>query len=173
MTGKKLNFMNNKIDGMNANIIAIDEFKKLKNKQGENKMTAKFSNNQNMCSEIKFENGVPTGVIYATSGFTGNVSLHQPKNPYWPTKVIENNRTIIVYFENGSKRVVTCSEEDEFNKEFGFLLALAHEVFGSKDKYRTMYTKKVDKKAYPKMKNNKTHNNENQSEEIKTPKKIE
>lgn len=78
-----------------------------------------------------------------------------PKNPYWPTKVIHNGKTTIVYFENGDKRVVTCSEEDEFNKEFGFLLALAHEVFGSKDKYRQMYTKKVDKKAYPKFKNNK------------------
>lgn len=119
-------------------------------------MSANSSKNETKAT-ISFQTGngvwqnLGTGIVSLGWGNTTN----QPKNPYWPTKVIENNRTVIVYFENGHKRVVTCSEEDEFNKEFGFLLALAHEVFGSKDKYRQMYTKKVDKKAYPKFKNKK------------------
>ncbi len=113
-------------------------------------MTTSFFKNDKVEVSFQVEGGkwqnLGNGISW---GFT---TTNQPKNPYWPTKVIHNGKTTICYFENGSKRVVTCSEEDEFNKEFGFLLALAHEVFGSKDKYRQMYTKKVDKKAYPKLK---------------------
>ena len=133
-------FMTNKLNGLKADYIVIDEFKKINNKQGENKMTV-------VKGSINFGGW---GITSDGKLFTDN---NHSKNPYWPKKVIHNDHTVIVYFENGDKRVVTCSVEDDFNMEFGFLLALAHEVFGSKDKYRTMYTKKVDKKAYPKMKN--------------------
>jgi hypothetical protein len=48
-----------------------------------------------------------------------------------PTKVIVNRSTVICFFEDGDKVVVTCHEDDNFSIENGIAACIAKKVFGS------------------------------------------
>ena len=50
-------------------------------------------------------------------------------------KVIFNEPTTIVYWDDGTKTVVQCSEEDTFNKDAGIALCMMKKMFGNDGAY--------------------------------------
>lgn len=50
-------------------------------------------------------------------------------------KVIFNEPTTIVYWNDGTKTVVQCSEEDTFNKDAGIALCMMKKMFGNDGAY--------------------------------------
>lgn len=59
---------------------------------------------------------------------------HKTFSAPMPKKVIYSGRATIVIWDDGTKTVVKCSEEDEYVPEVGFLWALAEKVYGSKSR---------------------------------------
>lgn len=54
----------------------------------------------------------------------------------------EAKRTVAVLFKDGDKRVVHCSENDEFDVYVGVALAVARKVYGSSEKFHKLVEKK-------------------------------
>lgn len=52
-----------------------------------------------------------------------------------PKEVIFAPPATIVYWQDGTKTVVKCSEEDEFSEEMGFVLCFMKKMFGNKGSY--------------------------------------
>ena len=52
-----------------------------------------------------------------------------------PKDVIFAPPATIVYWQDGTKTVVKCSEEDEFSEEMGFVLCFMKKMFGNKGSY--------------------------------------
>lgn len=50
-------------------------------------------------------------------------------------EVIFNEPTTIVYWDDGTKTVVQCSEEDTFNKDAGIALCMMKKMFGNDGAY--------------------------------------
>ena len=46
-------------------------------------------------------------------------------------KVIFHDPATIVYWKDGTKSVIKCGEEDEYDPEKGFAMAVAKKVYGS------------------------------------------
>ena len=74
-----------------------------------------------------------------------------------PVRIIFNDETTICYFEDGSKVVVTCSEDDEYTKEAGVAACIAKRVFGS----RSAFLKAVEKGYRQPSKESNIKNNRN------------
>ncbi len=51
-------------------------------------------------------------------------------------KVIFNPPATIVIFKDGTKRVVKCNREDEFNPEVSFAVVIMNEMFGSRSAFK-------------------------------------
>ncbi len=51
-------------------------------------------------------------------------------------KVIFHDPATIVYWSNGEKTVVKCSERDRFDKEKGLAMAIAEKYFGGYSKFK-------------------------------------
>lgn len=60
--------------------------------------------------------------------------FHLVSVPPMPKRVIYSGRATIVIWDDGTKTVVKCSEEDEYVPEVGFLWALAEKVYGNKSR---------------------------------------
>lgn len=52
-----------------------------------------------------------------------------------PKEVIFAPPATIVYWQDGTKTVVKCSEEDEFSEEMGFVLCFMKKMFGNNGSY--------------------------------------
>lgn len=52
-----------------------------------------------------------------------------------PKEVIFSPPATIVYWQDGSRTVVKCSEEDEFSEEMGFVLCFTKKIFGNNGSY--------------------------------------
>jgi len=99
--------------------------------------------------------------IYTT---TGETTMKPPERilktekyePYKPNRIIYSNETTVVFWQDGTKTVVTASEGDYFDKEIGFAMALAKKIFGSRSKYQR-YIKDL---AYVQPQNKKEAGNE-------------
>lgn len=63
-----------------------------------------------------------------------NASL--PKKTPKPVRVSFNDQTTIVFFDDGSKQVVTCGVNDVFDMEHGVAMAIAQRLFGSKNQFK-------------------------------------
>ena len=71
-----------------------------------------------------------------------------------PVRIIFNDKTTICYFEDESKTVVTCSNDDEYTEEAGVAACIAKRVFNSRSAflkavekgYRQPFKDKVEKK---------------------------
>ena len=59
-------------------------------------------------------------------------------------KVIFNPPATVVYFGDGSKTVVRCSENDTFDKEKGFALALVKRACGNTGKFNDLFRHFID-----------------------------
>ena len=53
-----------------------------------------------------------------------------------PDRIIYNDRTTIVYWEDGTKTTSRCMDGDPFSKEAGFLACLAKKVYGGHNQYK-------------------------------------
>lgn len=58
-----------------------------------------------------------------------------------PKKVIFNEPATIVFWEDGTKTIVKCSEDDEFNPYYGFCAALAKKIYGNNSKIHKILKK--------------------------------
>jgi hypothetical protein len=65
-----------------------------------------------------------------------------------PTRVIFNDRTTIVFWEDGTKTVVRVSEDDTFCKETGVAMAYMKKIYGG----GTTFKKAVKKLEFKKSK---------------------
>jgi hypothetical protein len=68
-----------------------------------------------------------------------------------PKKIIFNPPTTIVYWWDGTKTVVKCSEDEEFVEEVGFAMAVVKRLYGDRSKFL-----KFVEKAYRQPKNEKS-----------------
>lgn len=62
------------------------------------------------------------------------MGLNDPTN-IAPKEVIFAPPATIVYWQDGSRTVVKCSEEDEFSEEMGFILCFMKKSFGNTGKF--------------------------------------
>lgn len=53
-------------------------------------------------------------------------------------RVIFNPPATIVYWKDGSKTIVRCSN-DEFSEEFGFAMACVRKLYGSRNNFKAQY----------------------------------
>ncbi len=111
--------MNNKMDGLNVNMIIFDEFKKL-NKQGENKMK-----NKNVTFNNRLE-GITVGNGYMTLG-------NMP-DKFAIEDVIFNPPYTIINWSDKTKTIVRQGINDEYDEEKGFVWAVAKKALTSNGK---------------------------------------
>lgn len=69
-----------------------------------------------------------------------------------PKEVIFSPPATIVYWQDGSRTVVKCSEEDEFSEEMGFVLCFMKKWFGNTGKFNDYINDALAgaKRYYPK-----------------------
>lgn len=65
-----------------------------------------------------------------------------------PTKIIYNPPATIVFWTDGTKTVVKCCEEDEYNEYYGFLCALGKKMFGTNSHLKKLIDEKAER-HYP------------------------
>jgi hypothetical protein len=53
------------------------------------------------------------------------------KNPYGVKRIVFNDPATIVFWEDGTKTVVKCSENETFNPYMGFCAAVTKRVYGN------------------------------------------
>ena len=63
-------------------------------------------------------------------------------------RVIFNDPATIVFWEDGSKTVVTCGENDAFDPEKGLAMAMAKKLLGNKGNYYNSFKKWLPEKEY-------------------------
>ena len=52
-----------------------------------------------------------------------------------PKKIIYNETTTVVIWEDNTKTVVRCSDGDNFHEDIGFLAAVAKKIYGHRSTY--------------------------------------
>ena len=60
------------------------------------------------------------------------------------SKIIFNPPATIVFWEDGTKTVVKCAAEDEFNEYYGFLAALGKKVYENNSQIKKLIDKKAE-----------------------------
>ena len=60
------------------------------------------------------------------------------------SKIIFNPPATIVFWEDGTKTVVKCAAEDEFNEYYGFLAALGKKVYENNGQIKKLIDKKAE-----------------------------
>lgn len=65
-----------------------------------------------------------------------------------PTKIIYNPPATIVFWTDGTKTVVKCSADDEYNEYYGFLCALGKKMFGTNSHLKKLIDEKAER-HYP------------------------
>lgn len=70
-------------------------------------------------------------IYYAMIDYDAFDPFRKTKSRYGIKKVIFNDPATIVYWEDGSKTVVKCQEEDTFDKEKGLAMAISKRALGT------------------------------------------
>lgn len=67
------------------------------------------------------------------------------KAEYVPSikKVIFNNPATIVFWNDGTKTTVKCSERDEYSEEVGLAMAISKKAFGNKGNFNEVFKKYI------------------------------
>lgn len=60
-----------------------------------------------------------------------------------PEKIIYNERTTIVYWNDNSRSISTCSENEIFDEEIGFAVCLLKKMFGKKVYGKKLYRRMI------------------------------
>jgi len=58
-----------------------------------------------------------------------------PESSYIPKQITYSGKTTIVFWQDGTKTVVKCAENEEFVPEIGVAEAIAEKVFGSRNQF--------------------------------------
>lgn len=74
------------------------------------------------------------------------IKVAKTKNSYSlnVSKIIFNPPATIVFWEDGTKTVVKCSAEDEFNEYYGLLAALGKKAYGNNSQIKKLIDKKAE-----------------------------
>lgn len=83
----------------------------------------------------------------------GNLSFaFEYRNKYVPEQVIfqDEVKTTIVIWNDGTKTVVKCTENEEFIPEVGFAMALAKKVYGTRADYLNIVKNATHQKVFNK-----------------------
>lgn len=79
-------------------------------------------------------------------GFVMRLTEVDCNSPYpKPVKIIYNPPATIVFWTDGTKTVVKCCEEDEYNEYYGFLCALGKKMFGTNSHLKKMIDEKAER----------------------------
>ena len=58
-------------------------------------------------------------------------------------KVIFNNPATIVFWNDGTKTIVKCSDRDEYSEEVGLAMAISKKAFGNKGNFNEVFKKHI------------------------------
>jgi len=61
-----------------------------------------------------------------------------------PEKIIYNNRTTIVYWNDGTKSISTCDVNDKFDKKIGFASCLLKKMYGKKVHGKRLFDRMIE-----------------------------
>jgi hypothetical protein len=67
--------------------------------------------------------------------FSGCFCSKEYTETYIPKQVIFNGNVTVVIWQDNSKTIVRCSDDEKFSEEVGFAEALAKKVFGSRSAF--------------------------------------
>jgi hypothetical protein len=72
----------------------------------------------------------------------------KPKNPYIPKEILvnEEQKVVVVKWEDDTETKVTCDSDDTFSADAGFSQALKYKIFGGKDEYKEKWWNIISKK---------------------------
>ena len=89
------------------------------------------TNNNNIYKEILNKMGV--------------ASTTEEERAYVPSikKVIFNNPATIIFWNDGTKTTVKCSDRDEYSEEVGLAMAISKKAFGNKGNFNEVFKKYV------------------------------
>lgn len=81
---------------------------------------------------------------YCANDVLTTMKVAETKNFYSlnVSKIIFNPPATIVFWEDGTKTVVKCAEEDEFSEYYGFLVALGKKVYENNSQIKKLIDKK-------------------------------
>lgn len=82
-------------------------------------------------------------LIYSPIAWGGEVTFHMGARVIGVEKVVYNDPATIVIWNDGTKTVVKCHEEDRYDPEKGFLLCCAKKLFGNKGRYNDVMREHV------------------------------
>lgn len=85
---------------------------------------------------------IVTGSINTATNYTAYVYTPSVKLPE-VKEVIFAPPATIVYWEDGSRTVVKCSDDDYFDEEVGFTLCFMKKILGNKGNYNTYIRKSI------------------------------
>lgn len=90
-----------------------------------------------------------SGVEIEAAGFTPvppTIRRNQTKNKI-PKKCISNKKATILIWEDGTKTIVKCAEEDKYDREKAFLIAYFQKVCGLSKTKANKYLEKIGGQA--------------------------
>ena len=75
----------------------------------------------------------------------GVASTTEEERAYVPSikKVIFNNPATIIFWNDGTKATVKCSDRDEYSEEVGLAMAISKKAFGNKGNFNEVFKKYV------------------------------
>lgn len=96
-----------------------------------------------MHDKMKFPHGVAN---YCENDVLMTMKAAETKSFYSlnVSKIIFNPPATIVFWEDGTKTVVKCSAEDEFNEYYGLLAALGKKVYENNSQIKKLIDKKAE-----------------------------
>ena len=108
--------------------------------------TAPYDRRPDYFPEYKHENliGTVTGENVIDEGFaftTLHPAWYAIFMGYYPDKIIHNGPATIVFWPDGTKTVVKCSENDIYDPFDAFTAALAKKIYGTTSSIKTMLKK--------------------------------
>lgn len=79
-------------------------------------------------------------------GFVMRLNEVDCSSPYpRPVKIIYNPPATIVFWTDGTKTVVKCNMDDEYNEYYGFLCALGKKMFGTNSHLKKLIDEKAER----------------------------
>lgn len=87
---------------------------------------------------------------YHTDGITyiiiakGRMSLDDDKNPFGIKSVMFNGPATIVFWNDGTKTVVKCAEEEIYNKRTAIMWAIMKKAYGSSSRVNKVFDELIE-----------------------------
>jgi len=72
---------------------------------------------------------------YSADNGSLTLKYDPPENQYVPKQITYSGKTTIVFWQDGTKTIVKCAENEEFVPEIGVAEAIAEKIFGSRNQF--------------------------------------